>query len=755
MISVLYVDDEPDLLTLGKAFLERSSALSVDTSVSADDALKKMKSTHYDAIISDYKMPEMDGITFLKIVREEGNTIPFIIFTGRGREEVIIEALNSGVDFYLQKGGNPRFQFAELKNVILKAVKQKKTEKALLERERKFRAIFDQTFQFIGLMTVDGTLIEANRTALQFSGVNESDVIGKPFWETPWWSYSKELQESLRAAVKRAATGAFVRFEATFTATDGTLRFFDISIKPVLDETGNVILLIPEGRDITDRKRAEDELREQYQELIKSKESLIRSEELYRNVIDTQTELICRFRPDGTLVFLNEAYCRYFGKKCADLIGKKFRPKIPAEDQVRVREHFSRLTRDTPISTIDHRIIMPKGTIRWQRWVDRAIFDQEGVLTEYQTVGRDITDVKLAEEALNNSKSQLNSILKGSPIPQFVIDRDHRVIHWNDALEEYSGINAEEVIGTTQHWRAFYREERPCMADLLVDGAIEKIPEWYKGKYAKSRLIDDAYEATDFFPQMGERGTWLYFTAAPIKDDNGEIVGAVETLEDVTERRFTENALKQALKKLKLLSSITRHDVLNQVTIVRGYAGIAMTDTHDPAVIDLLSKIDSAGSTITRQIEFMRTYEKLGMDEPGWYNIGTLIAKLNPENVSLTCACNDIEIFADPMLENVFFNIIDNAIRHGERVTSIAVHCEVGPDGLTIFVEDDGIGISHDRKERIFEKGYGKNMGLGLFLAREILTITGISISETGVPDRGARFEMHVPKGAYRNPKKQ
>ena len=138
----------------------------------------------------------------------------------------------------------------------------KKAEGALQESEKKVRALFDQTFQFIGMMTVDGTLIEANKSALKFSGVKESDVLGKPFWETPWWSHSPELQERLRAAVKNAAKGEFVRFEATHPAADGTLHSVDFSLKAVVDEAGNAVFLIPEGRGITDLKRAEAALRE-------------------------------------------------------------------------------------------------------------------------------------------------------------------------------------------------------------------------------------------------------------------------------------------------------------------------------------------------------------------------------------------------------------------------------------------------------------------------------------------------------------
>jgi diguanylate cyclase (GGDEF)-like protein/PAS domain S-box-containing protein len=166
-------------------------------------------------------------------------------------------------------------------------------------------------------------------------------------------------------------------------------------------------------------------------------------------------------------------------------------------------------------------------------------------------------------EHLSSTIAQLKgtiSIIDGSPIPAYVIGKDHLVIHWNKALEEISGIKSEEVVGTREHWRAFYSEERPCMADLMVDEAVELVPRWYSDKYIKSSLFKGVYEATDFFPALGEDGKWLHFTAAAVRDSNGMIVAAIETVEDITERKQAEarllesrTKLNQALMELELI----------------------------------------------------------------------------------------------------------------------------------------------------------------------------------------------------------
>ncbi|MDQ5984836.1 MAG: Sensor histidine kinase RcsC [Syntrophus sp. SKADARSKE-3] len=153
---------------------------------------------------------------------------------------------------------------------------------------------------------------------------------------------------------------------------------------------------------------------------------------------------------------------------------------------------------------------------------------------------------------LSDELALLQRCISGSPIPAFVIGKDRKLIYWNRALEELSQIRADEVIGTSQHWRAFYGEERPCLADLLVSDTLQEIPQWYLGKYTKSNLITDAYEATDFFPELGQRGRWLRFTAALIRDSQGDAIGAIETLEDITGRKEAEQALLTAHEDLEL-----------------------------------------------------------------------------------------------------------------------------------------------------------------------------------------------------------
>ncbi|MGA8778364.1 PAS domain S-box protein [Methanoregula sp.] len=536
MIPVLYVDDESALLDITKHYLERSGEFRVDTATSANEAISKLMEQErlYEAIISDFQMPEMNGIEFLKKIRTTGNTIPFIIFTGKGREEVVIQALNEGADSYIQKGGEPKAQFAELAHKIRQSVQQRRAEINIRDLERREGDIINFLPDATFAIDTHGIVIAWNHAMVKMTGIRAAEILGKGDYEYALPFYHERrpilidlvLRDDPATTVKYGNvtrnTGNLIA-EVTiphFNNGEGALLWFVAS--PLYDTRGTTVGAIESIRDITERKKAEESLKsseERYRTLLQRSfdavvvhrngiitlanqiaatllgvsspselvgkkvldfvhpayrntvterigamttgnvmtavdtieekflrtdggvidvevvatgffdkgqpsilvvfrditrrkglmEALKESEERYRNVVETQTEFICRFRPDGTHIFVNEAYCRYFNKTRDEMIGNKFIPRIPEEEKAGVKEHFVSLTRENPVLAIDHRIIMPDGKMRWQRWNDRAIFDDKGILVEYQSVGRDITDVKEAEEALRFKHEELIS----------------------------------------------------------------------------------------------------------------------------------------------------------------------------------------------------------------------------------------------------------------------------------------------------------------------------------------------------------
>jgi len=235
----------------------------------------------------------------------------------------------------------------------------------------------------------------------------------------------------------------------------------------------------------------------------------------------------------------------------------------------------------------------------------------------------------------------------------------------------------------------------------------------------------------------------------------GTIIGQVLNFRDITEQKHAEEAIRIANSKLSLLSGITRHDILNQITALYAYLDIAEAKTTNPESINLLKKMTQVLTITQAQIEFTRDYEDLGLASPVWQDIGIKFQRSTESwtgrNIDFGVNVENLEVYADPMLERVFDNLIDNSIRHGGEVTEIRLSAEpVTGGGLILVYEDDGTGVAADEKQKIFQKDFGKHTGLGMFLAREILSITGITITETGTAGSGVRFEMLVPEGLYR-----
>ena len=226
------------------------------------------------------------------------------------------------------------------------------------------------------------------------------------------------------------------------------------------------------------------------------------------------------------------------------------------------------------------------------------------------------------------------------------------------------------------------------------------------------------------------------------------------TVVDITGHTQAQAALSRANKKLNLLNNVTRHDILNQLTVLIGFLELSRQDTTDQKLITYISKEEQAAEAIRKQILFTRDYQNIGVHSPGWYDIGETVSlaitTIDLAKVRITVDLPPVEIYADPLLEKVFYNLVENSIRHGEHVTEIAIRSVETPDGLILVLEDNGMGIPGNEKERIFRREYYKHTGFGLFLGREILAITDLSISEAGTPGNGARFEIFVPKGAYR-----
>ncbi len=199
---------------------------------------------------------------------------------------------------------------------------------------------------------------------------------------------------------------------------------------------------------------------------------------------------------------------------------------------------------------------------------------------------------------------------------------------------------------------------------------------------------------------------------------------------------------------------MTRHDLLNRLTVLTGYLEIFREQVSDPELLVYLQKEEEAIREIQHYMAFTAEYRDVGVAAPAWQELRRIVREavvgLNPGNIAIEVRTGDLEVYADPLIVRVFANLIDNSFRHGGQVTRIRIYPEESDGGISLVYEDDGIGIPYEEKKNLFERGFGRQTGFGLFLSREILGITDLSIRETGEPGKGARFEIAVPPGFYR-----
>ena len=350
-------------------------------------------------------------------------------------------------------------------------------------------------------------------------------------------------------------------------------------------------------------------------------------------------------------------------------------------------------------------------------------------------------EIAIYKHALNKKLKESEARYRGffttSHDCVFIVSPAGSWIDFNDAAPEMFGYaSREELMNVPLQGLYEHPEERAVLVKRVVEGGhVKDYPVRFRKK--DGTVID------------------TLMTTVPLRENDGSVKAFMGSIRDITERKQAEDALMISWKKLNLLNSITRHDINNQLTALDVFIALSKDITDDPAMRDLLDKEAIISANIARQITFTKDYQEMGMRAPGWQNVPATIrrsaAAFPMQNISIDISCTDLEVFGDPLFEKVFYNLIDNALRYGgEKMTTIRVSSHDTADGTVIVFEDDGDGISCMDKRNLFERGFGKNTGLGLFLAREILSITGLLVTETGEPGKGARFEISVPKGAAR-----
>lgn len=598
---------------------------------------------------------------------------------------------------------------------------EKRAADALRESEDRYHLLVQAIDDVVYMIDVEGNVIHISSRVSRY-GYTPEDIITHNFRE---FVANEDLD--------RVFTGLTIALESTkpiltefrIRDTSGEYHWVEDNGGPVFDSSGAIIGISGVIRDISERKQTEAALKE--------------SEEKFRAFVEFSLDGVLIIDFSGILRFINPAASRIIeADDPQEIIGTMdIMDHIAPESRQAVREDLLRVSQGTDAYLVRYKVITKKGREIWVECVGKKI-PYQGSYAMLLSM-RDVTEQKLAEEALRRSELQLACAIEGSEAGLWDWEVQTGKVTFNERWAEMIGYTLADLAPLSiDTWLRLCHPDDLRLSEQLLQKHFSHETDLYELE-ARLRHKDGHWV---WVLDRGKVAEW---------DKDGRPVRMTGTHIDISRRKIVEDALQKANRQLSLLTSVTRHDILNKIMILRGLLTILEKKFQDPFLSDYIQKMTAAVLAINSQIEFTRTYQDLGVHEPQWIVLEKVMPFSQvPEKVAFQCDVLGISVFADPLLERVFFNLLDNSVRHGEGVTEVRVSYQETNENLQILWEDNGVGIADGEKEKIFERGYGKNTGLGMFLAREILALTGIRIRETGTFGKGARFEILAPKGTYR-----
>lgn len=732
-IKVLHVDDDAGLVKLARRALQTEGSFQVETALSVREAYQKMREEKFDVIVSDYLMPEKDGLAFLKELRQNGENIPFIIFTGKGREEVAKEALNLGADSYLNKMGDPEIVYCELAHNITKAVRIKEAEEALRDSEEKFRAISESASEATISIDTQGRMVFWNRGAETIFGYSASEMVGKPITLIMPERCGDNHQTKIAAWLSSAPPVFGKSVEMTGLKKDGNEFPLEASFSS-WKMKGEAFLTVV-AHDVTGKKHAWEALK-QAEEEAKSTLSLLSA------TLESTADGILVVNTEGKITIYNQRFAEMWRIPDAVMLTRDINQmrgfvldqlKEPQKWLEKVKELYAQ-----PDSECSDLLEFKDGRVFERHSRPQRI---GGEVAGRVWSFRDVTEDKKAEREIRENKQKFEGMFLGNPEAAVYLSSDFHILGMNPRFFELFGYPLEEI--KDKH-----------INDVIVPGEGTGEAEILDQRAAKGYVYFDTVRKrkdNSLIP--------VSVSAAPIIVE-GRPVGHVAMYKDISESKRTEAALKEMMQKLSTMNeklrvagSLTRHDVRNKLSVVTGNVFLTKRKLQNsPEILDYMYDISSACQQILEIFDFARNYEMLGDEEPKNVDVGETVEKAvslfsDLKGIKVSNECQALKVLADSLLDRLFYNLVDNSLKYGEKITQIRVYYEKSKDGkLKLIYQDDGVGIPWDEKPRLFKEGYGKGTGYGLYLIKKMTEVYGWAIQETGEPGRGAQFTIMIPK---------
>jgi PAS domain S-box-containing protein len=502
-IRVLHVDDDLAFLKTGKQCLEVQGHFQVDDAPSVEEALEKLKKEDYDAVVSDYRMPGKDGLEFLRELRDAGNNIPFVMFTGRGREEVAIKALNLGADNYVDKNGCPEIVYAELAHDIHSAVKKAETEEALLKTEEKYRSLVNSAGTAIAVTDLEGRLTYVNEAFTDLLGYSAREMLGRPWIEFLHAEDRVHVQSLFQEII---VSGKEPRnFEFRGIRRDGCV--LHLKTKPTrFGMNGKTLGFQAIIIDITLRKRAEQELQR------------------FSSAVKMSPDGVVVTDLNGRIIEANDAATEFYRVyQKGDLVGKNVSELVIAEERETVLERMQEAIEKGSAKTHEYNTETQSGTKLSVEVTTTALKDREGKPYGFVSIVRNVTERRKKDEALKESDGKYRALieqsLQGIVIAQGV---PPRLIFANPAMVAISGYTSEELASISMEC-LIHRDDRTVFFNRLkerMEGKPTCSPNEYRAIRKDGKVV------------------WIAVSSNRIEHNGQPAVQA--TFVDITRRRKAE-----------------------------------------------------------------------------------------------------------------------------------------------------------------------------------------------------------------------
>jgi PAS domain S-box-containing protein len=620
------------------------------------------------------------------------------------------------------KEGKPALHIVELEDIT----EQKHEKEALKDSEAKLRCIVENSSDQIFMLDKNYKYLSANKALANVLGKSPKDIVGKSISEV----YSPETAAIFSANIKNVfGTGKTMFIEEKMVA-QGQELYISTSLNPVQDDIGCVIAVAGIVRDITQSKKAEEELK--------------KINERFGQVIENVEEFVWEVDAVGVYTFVSSAMERMLGYKTEEVVGKKsFYDFFHPDDKEELKKGaFSAFDGKASFKGFINRNMARDGSIVWLSTSGVPIVADDDMLLGYRGVDANVTVQKKIEEALKQERDMLESVTKNIGAGLVMISKDYRILWMNNYLRQFTGASENNHC---------YSSFNTC-TDVCPDCGPKKI---FEGAEFDHR---EYCNQTEF---NKDRPVWFELIATPIKDSDGNVVAALELTVNITEKKEAEKKLKVTSRKIELMNEklrvvgeLTRHDVRNKLSAFTGYAYLMKKKHADQAdIVDGLGKMEQAVKESMKIFEFAKTYEQLGVEELDYIDVektvteaSALFPDLTLKVANYTCG---LRLLADSFLRQLFYNLIDNTRKYAEKATIIRVYSEKTNAGeLRLTYEDNGVGISAKNKLKLFKEGFstGSTTGFGLFLTKRMMDVYGWQIQETGEPGKGAKFTLTIPK---------